>query len=115
MFLKEPDLSVDKELLLISNEINKRAPITVDSMTRLDNVQALTGKRLQYNYTITNADIDQIDTSILKSNTKETMSNMLKTNPKSKYFRDNEIDIVVNYVDQKGIYVCNLTIPSKEY
>ena len=115
MFLKEPDLSVDKELLLISNEINKRAPITVDSMTRLDNVQALTGKRLQYNYTITDTDKDQIDTSILKSNTRQTMSNMIKTNPKAKYFRDNKIEIVVSYVDQKGVYVCNLTIPSTDY
>ena len=115
MFLKEPDLSVDNELLLISNEINKRAPITVDSITRLDNVQALTGKRFQYNYTITDTDKDQIDTSILKSNTIQTMSNLIKTNPKAKYFRDNKIDIVVNYVDQKGVYVCNLTIPGSDY
>jgi hypothetical protein len=44
VFLKELDLSVDKELVLISNEVNKRAPITVDSMTRLDNVQAFDGE-----------------------------------------------------------------------
>ncbi len=115
LFIKEPDLSVDKELLLISNEINKRAPITVDSMTRLDNVQALTGNRLQYNYAITNADKDQIDTAILKSNTKQNMTNMIKTNPKAKYFRDNKIEILINYVDQKGVYICNLTIPSADY
>ena len=115
VFLKEPDLSVDKELLLISNEINKRAPITVDSMTRLDNVQALTGNRLQYNYSITSADKDQIDTSFLKSNTKQTMTNMIKSNPKAKYFRDNKIDILINYVDQQGVYVCSLTVPSTDY
>ena len=62
-------------------------------MTRLDNVQALTGNRLQYNYAITNADKDQIDT----------------------YFRDKKVEIVINYVDQKGVFVCNLTIPSTDF
>ena len=115
LFLKEPDIGIDKELNLISNEINKRAPITVDSITRLDNVQALTGNRLQYNYTITDTDKEEIDTTILKANTRQNMTNMIKTNPKAKYFRDNKIEILVNYVDQKGLYVCNLTIPSTDF
>lgn len=55
LFLKEPDLGINGELVLMSNEINKHTPITVDSMTRLDNVSAMTGNSLQYNYTITNA------------------------------------------------------------
>lgn len=101
--------------MIISNEINKRTPLIVDSMTRLDNVQALTGNKLQYNYTITDADKDQIDTSILKSNTKPNMTNLIKTNPKANYFRENKVDILVNYVDQKGVFVCNLVVPSTDY
>lgn len=115
IFLKEPALTLDKELIAISNEINKRAPIIVDSITRLDNVQALNGNKLQYNYTITDTDKDEIDTVILKANTKQNMTNMLKTNPKAKYFRENKIDILVNYVDQNGTYVCNLSVPSTDY
>lgn len=115
IILKEPALTLDKELIAISNEINKRAPIIVDSITRLDNVQALNGNKLQYNYTITDTDKEEIDTVILKANTKQNMTNMLKTNPNAKYFRENKIDLLINYVDQNGKYVCNLSVPSTDY
>lgn len=49
------------------------------------------------------------------ANTKQTMINMIKTNPKAAYFRDNKTDILVNYSDQKGAYICKLIIPNNEY
>lgn len=111
VFLKEPKLTIDKELVLISNEVNKLAPVIIDSTTRLDNVTALMGNKLQYNYTLTNFNKEEIDTIVLKENTILNMKELMNANPKAKYFRDNKIEILVNYVDQKGDLICNFSIP----
>lgn len=112
VFLKEPKLTIDKELVLISNEVNKLAPVIIDSTTRLDNVSALMGNKLQYNYTLTNFDKEEIDTVVLKENTIQNMKELMNANPKAKYFKDNKIEILVNYVDQKGDLICNFSIPN---
>ena len=112
---KQPEATINDDLMKIASEINKHTPITVDSMTRLDNVTALTGNKLQYTYTITKASKENIDTTIVLASTKENMINMIKSNPKTKYFRENKIDIIVNYLDKNGFYVCMLAISHNDY
>ena len=114
VFLKEPKLTIDKELVLISNEVNKLAPVIIDSTTRLDNVTALIGNKLQYNYTLTSFDKEEIDTTVLKENTILNMKELMNSNPKAKYFKDNKIEILVNYVDQNGGLICNFPIPNSD-
>ncbi|MCL2343481.1 MAG: hypothetical protein FWC62_06255, partial [Firmicutes bacterium] len=43
--------TVDDLLKKTADEANKQCPMTVDSETRMDSVQAAEGKILQYNYT----------------------------------------------------------------
>jgi hypothetical protein len=91
-FLKEPALNINDELVKTANEINKHAPIVIDSLTTFDNVNALKGNVFQYNYTI-NVDKSIIDTSELKKLAKESLIDQLKKNPKATYFRENNIEI----------------------
>ena len=74
-----PEGNINDKLVKVANEINKHTPIIVDSVTTCDNVTALPGNKLQYNYTLTNLDKKDVDTTILLSSVKEHMFNIIKT------------------------------------
>lgn len=113
-FLREPALNINDELVKTANEINKHAPIVLDSLTTFDNVNALAGDVFQYNYTI-NADKSAVDTILLKKLSKESLIAQLKKNPKSTYFRENNIEIQANYVDKNGVQISKIVVSPGEY
>lgn len=113
-FFREPKLNINDELVKTANEINKHVPIVLDSLTTFDNVDALKGDVLQYNYTI-NVEKSTIDTAELIKLAKENMLEQLKNNPKTSYFKQNNIKIQVNYVDKNGMQICNIPIFPNEY
>jgi hypothetical protein len=102
-------------LIQIANEINKHAPIIVDSTTRFDNMVALPGNKLQYNYTILNVEKKDIDTNYVIQNGKEIMINNARTNPKFVLFRDNKVALQAVYSDKNGVYVCTISIAYDDY
>jgi len=114
IIFQEPTLSINSQLMEIAKGINKQAPIPVDSLTTLDNAVALTGKTLQYNYSL-KVDKENVDTSILKSNSLKALINTLKTDPKAAYFRENKVDLQAKYVDKNGLYICLLKIKNSDY
>jgi hypothetical protein len=113
-FLKEPTLNINDELVKTANEINKHAPIVIDSLTTFDNVNALKGNTLQYNYTL-NTEISAVDTTELIKIAKEGMLEQLKKNPKTAYFKQNNIEIQANYIDKNGIQICKIVVLPNEY
>ncbi|MDP3393075.1 hypothetical protein [Sediminibacterium sp.] len=113
ILFKEPELTLDQELQEISNMTNKHTPIQIDSLTTLNNTQALYGNKLQYNISI-NADKANVDTTILVTTSKERVINMLKTDPKGSYFFTNKIDIIYRYTDKTGKYICQIIITPKD-
>lgn len=115
LIFKQPELSLSEELTKVSGEINKRTPLVVDSMTTLNYVTALPGDKLQYTYTITTLSKDNIDTTILIANAKKNMQETLRANPQAAYFRENKIDILINYLDKDGKYVCKALISHNDY
>jgi hypothetical protein len=113
-FLKEPTLNINDELVKTANEINKHAPIVIDSLTTFDNVNALKGNTLQYNYTI-KADKSVVDTIGLIKIAKEGLLEQLKKNPNASYFKQNKIEIQANYKDKNGVQICNIVVSPNEY
>lgn len=110
---KEPLLNVSEELREISNYTNKQTPIQIDSLTELVNTQALVGNKLRYNILIKN-NKENIDTAALLNGSKLRIKNMLKTDPKAGYFRENNIVLVYRFIDIDGNYVCEIEVPTKE-
>jgi hypothetical protein len=106
-FLREPKLN-------INDEINKHTPIVLDSLNTLENVNALQGNLLKYNYTI-NADKSSIDTTELKRLSKENFMDILKKNPKADYFKQNNIQLQANYTDKNRVPICNVVVLSKDF
>lgn len=112
-FTSEPQSSLSEELQAIANNINKRTPIQVDSLTVLRNTQALSGNKLQYNLMIQTAK-EMIDTSVLIRGGKQRVINLIKTDPKAEYFRKNKVDFVYKYTDSAGNYICQIIITGNE-
>lgn len=115
MIFRQQEHTLNDELVKSANEINKHAPIILDSLTRLDNVMALPGYILQYNYTITNANREDIDTNILKQQTKEGLLDKIKNDPKAEFFRENNVELQARYVDKNGIYLCSVSVTPYDY
>ena len=113
-FLREPAVNINDELVKTANEINKYAPIVIDSLTTFDNVNALKGNTLQYNYTL-NTEKSSVDTSELIKIAKEGLLEQLKKNPKANYFRENKIEIQANYTDKNGTQICKIIVLPNEY
>jgi hypothetical protein len=115
MAFREPATSLNDDLIKAANEINSHAPVIIDSTTRFDNVNALSGKVFQYNYTLLTVDRTQVDTNLLKTTAKESMIKQMKQNPKVAIFKDNNIEIQVKYFDKNGADVALISIYPSEY
>ena len=113
-FFQEPKFNINDELIKTANEINKHAPIVLDSLTTFDNVDALKGNILQYNYTL-KIDKSAVDSTELTKTAKESMLEQLKKNPKAVYFKQNNIEIHANYTDNNGTQICKIILLPNEY
>jgi len=113
-FMQEPKLNINDELVKAANEINKHAPIVIDSLTTFDNVNALKGNVFTYNYTI-NAEKLDLDTAEVLKIAKDGLLLLLKKNPKAIYFKQNSIEIQANYTDKNGIHICTAVVLPNEY
>ncbi len=108
--------SVNDDLIGAANEINSRAPIVIDSMTRFDRVEALCGNIFQYNYTLTTLEFSQIDTNQLKANWRQSIVDEAKKDPKKmSIFKENGVVIQAKYHDKKGNHVTTISLNPTEY
>ena len=116
MAFHEPASNLNDDMIKAANEINSHAPIIIDSTTRFDYVNALSGNVFQYNYTLLTQDRSQIDTNLLKHSGKESMIQQMTQNPKTaKNFKDNNIEIQARYTDKNGEHVAAISIYPNEY
>lgn len=46
---------------------------------------------------------------------KEGLLELLKKNPKTVYFKQNNIEIQANYTDKNGVHICTAVVLPKEY
>lgn len=113
-FLFNPDNGIDKSLKTTAEETNKNCPMYVDSLTRLDNTEALPNKTFQYNYSVK---IDSTTTNIneLKTNLRSSILNSIKTSPSLKEFRDNNVTLVYNYSNNSGSFLFKFQFAPSDY
>jgi hypothetical protein len=107
--------SFDKAMMQAASELNKTCPIMIDKETRLDNALALPGNVFQYNYTLVNAIKDSIDIASFEEYMKPLITNMVKTNPDLKLYRDNEVTMTYYYKDMNGVFIAKISITKDLY
>jgi hypothetical protein len=105
----------NKLLLEISNEVNEKLPIMVDSETKFDSTTVLTKKVFQYNYTAINISKNEIDTKKLKTQLYQNILDKIKTDDRLKILRDNHVTFVYLYKDRDDYEILKLTYSKKDY
>jgi hypothetical protein len=113
IFHKQP--TFDKVLVEAASEISKNAPIMVDSETRFDSVIALTGKRMQYFFTLVNYANEDVDMQAIKEEMTPAILNGMKTNSQSKLYRDQKVTLLLHYSDKTGKEAFIIEVTPKDY
>lgn len=114
-YLMNSGNSSDKELMKISDDMNKKCPIMVDNETQLDNSEVF-DNTLQYNYTLVN--VDKNDTSFDSAGAKQFIMKNAQDNldnrPEMKTYREKKILLKYNYKDKNGKNLFDFTINAKK-
>lgn len=98
----------------ISTDINKRCPIQVDSILKLENTVALPVATFRYNY-ILKYDTIKYDIHEFEKSLRITTLNMAKTNPDGKMFKDLFTTLEYNFSDTSGGFLFRIVFKPEEY
>ncbi|MEA4935127.1 hypothetical protein SDC9_143030 [bioreactor metagenome] len=107
--------SFDKVLMQTASKLSESCPVMIDQVTRLDNVAALPGNIIQYNYTLVNWAKDSINIKSFEEYLQPMILNNVKTNPDLKTFRENKTTMAYYYRDMNGEFVAKISITSDQY
>lgn len=101
-------------LKALSNDLNKKYPIQVDSILKLENTVAFPIATFRYNYTL-KFDTAKYDIQEFEKALRKTTLNTVKTNPDGKMFRDMYATLEYNYSDTLGNYLFRIIIRPGDY
>ncbi|HSC55288.1 MAG TPA: hypothetical protein VLC98_16770 [Phnomibacter sp.] len=116
MIYRQPTLN--EELIQLTQEINAKCPLIIDSTTRLDNTTVLAENKLLYNYTILQPAEASVkaDTAAFQHLVKESQINKIQTNPRfSTLKKEKDLGFIANWYDEQGKYICGLIITPEDY
>jgi len=111
----QSDKTINLNLQKISEEINKKCPMTVDKETRLDNTIILSQKTIQYNYTWVNLEKEDIYFDYVEANFKPLVIENVRTNPGLKTLKDSKIVFSYYYKDKNGRFAYKLKVTPDMY
>ncbi|MCH6201803.1 hypothetical protein MMU07_19640 [Aquiflexum sp. LQ15W] len=105
----------DKQLKLLSTEINKTTPILVDQNTRLDRTETKRGEVFLYHYTLVNMEKGSFEEEELREFLRNQILDNIKNNPDLQYFRDHGAAMTYTYKDKNSNYLFDLTFNAEDY
>jgi hypothetical protein len=114
-YLMKSTNSSDKELMKISDDMNKKCPIMVDNETQLDNSKVF-DNTLQYNYTLVNVvrNDSSFDLIGAKKFIMKNAQDNLDNRPEMKSYREKKVALKYNYKDKNGKNLFDFTINTKK-
>ncbi len=111
-FNRAPD--VDRALVELSSELNKRMPIVVDKETRLDSTAPSPSKTLSYQYTLVNFDGVKVEEKELAEIRTRAQANY-QTNPAMKSLREMGVTLRYRYKNKSGAFVGEFSLTPKDF
>lgn len=105
----------EKQLHLLSEEINKGCPMQVDQQTRLDNTEIVGKNEFRYNYTLTSLEKGNFDEADLKQYLSAQILANLKDNEGMRLFREQKTKLSYHYKDRTGQPLFELNFGEGEY
>lgn len=109
------DSAFDKQLQMLSTEINKTTPIMVDQNTRLDRTETKRGEVFLYHYTLVNMEKGSFEEDELKEFLRAQILDNIKNNPDLQYFRAHGAAMTYSYQDKNNAHLFDLTFTSDDY
>jgi len=112
------DKDLFQALKKIAGEINKTMPIVVESGLRCENVNALPGRKFQYNFTITDLLKKEVDTTLIKNfiaKRKPVLTNAIRADSSMQFFRQQKVIFIYTYRDKYFNYLYNITVKPEDY
>lgn len=114
-YFLRPTLDIDETLAVVASEINKNCPMYIDQELRMDNTMAMPNKTLQYNYTIVNYAIEELNLEVVESTLFTGILENIQTNPDMKEMRDAKVSFSYYYKDKNGVYVTKYVVTPEMY
>jgi len=105
---------LNKELIQLTSEWNKHAPLMLNADIRIDNLIAGVEKTLQVSVTIVSMTKDELSDSVL-TKCKAILLDLVKTDPEMEIFRQKKVSILFMYKDMNGSYICDVTLTPDMY
>ncbi|MBP6430357.1 MAG: hypothetical protein KA319_01145 [Ferruginibacter sp.] len=98
--------TVNSNLFAVAKEINKKCPMPVDEMTRLDSATVFNEYLITFHYTVHAVSNKAVDLKKFKTSMETSMNEKYKTDPQLAIYRDNNIAIAYDYKDKDGGFLC---------
>lgn len=114
-YLFNNDSSVDREMKIVADEINKMCPVQVDEETVLENTMAVPGKIFQYNYKLINLEKSEIQIDTFRKYVYPGILENIKTNPSMEPQRKMEVTLRYYYKDKNGAFVDEYVVKPNDY
>jgi hypothetical protein len=109
------DSAFDRQLQLLSAEINKSTPLFVDENTRLDRTETKRGEIFLYHYTLVNMEKGKFEEEELREFLRVQIKDNIKNNPDLQFFRKYGKAMTYTYKDKNNTHLFNLTFTEKDY
>jgi len=109
------DSVFDKQLKMLSAEINKSTPLLVDENTRLDRTETKRGEIFLYHYTLVNMEKGKFEEEELREFLWTQILDNIKNNPDLQYFRAHGAAMTYSYKDKNNAPLFDLTFNSEDY
>jgi hypothetical protein len=97
-----------------SEMLNQELPMQIDQDTQWDSTFVGPGKMLNYNYTLLNYSVAQLDQDQFAREFRPVVNDMLCNEPSSQIFRENDIAFGVNVYDKAHSLVSRITVSPDE-
>lgn len=114
-YFLRPTLDIDETLAVVASEINKNCPMYIDQELRMDNTMAMPNKTLQYNYTIVNYALEELNMEVVESMLFTGILENIQTNPDLKEMREAKVTFNYYYKDKNGVYVTKYVVTPDMY
>lgn len=110
-------MNSDKVMEVLAKQVNAKAPMMVDNVTRFDSAVVLPGNRFQYNCTLISVEKGQLDSIKAKELLEPGMENTIKTSDAVdlQYFRNHKTTVSYVYRDKVGQYMFTILITPDKY
>lgn len=105
---------IESALVKMSEQLNKRMPMTIDKDTRLDNILAGPGRRFTYNYTLVTATLPEIDRGYFVKTFQSNLKNGVCSHPDMQIFFRNGVTVGYSYRANDGGSVGKIDVTPRD-